>query len=96
MTEQFLDERQNQTTTEWKRGRAKLGRTVAALLGRGFDSATARHLQGMGYSLAALQRSTEIELQELGLDQTQIKLLRGGARPSIPPSNIALLLWQNR
>lgn len=96
MTEQFLDERQNQTTTEWKRGRAKLGRTVAALLGRGFDSATARHLQGMDYSLAALQRSTEIELQELGLDQTQIQLLHGGARPSIPPSNIALLLWQNR
>lgn len=96
MTEQFLDVRQDQTTIEWKRGRAKLGRTVAALLGRGFDSATAMHLQGTGYSLAALQRSTEIKLQELGLDQTQIQLLRRGARPSIPPGNIALLLWQNR
>ncbi len=96
MTEQLSDKRQEQTAVEWKRGRAKLGRTVAALLGRGFDSATAKRLQEMGFSLAALQRSNEIELQRLGLDQTQIQLLRGGTRPSIPPANIARVLWQNR
>lgn len=95
MTEQFLDQRQDQKTPA-RRGRVKLGRTFSALLGRGFDSATARRLQETGYSLAALQRSTEIELQELGLDQIQMQLLRGGARPSIPPGNIALLLWKNR
>ncbi|MCV2867437.1 HNH endonuclease [Defluviimonas sp. WL0002] len=96
MTDPLSNDRQEQAFFGCSRERARLGRTVAALLSRGFDSETAKRIEDEGLSLAALQRMNDVELQSVGLDQVQIQLLRSGPRPAIPTANITRALWQNR
>lgn len=85
-----------QAKAAWRRGRARLGRTVAALISRGIDSATATWLADKDLTLASLQGSPESELESHGLNKTQINLIRSGPRSSIPVANLTLVLWRNR
>jgi hypothetical protein len=70
--------------------------TVAALMARGIDSGFAETLRKKGYTLSSLKQSSDGELIGLGLVDEQIKLVREGSRPPVPPSNIAQVLWCNR
>lgn len=80
----------------WPRGKARVNRTVAALMARGMDSATAEALKQSGHTLATLQQASEPDLQALGLSAAAIAGLRAGGRPDIPLDNLLRVLWANR
>lgn len=79
-----------------ERSKARLNRTVAALMQRGIDLALARKLHEDGYTLGRLQQLGSPELKHLGIKDDQIACLQQGGRAAIPFRTLARLLWQNR
>lgn len=80
----------------WKRGKARMSRTVSALMRRGIDNVTAKRLEEEGYTLSSLQQARDLELFGLSLGEDEVAAIRKGARPEIPPENLAKVLWANR
>ena len=69
---------------EWKKGRARLNPTIAALLRRGVDNESARKLQGEEWTLAKLQQQSVRKLGRLGLRPDWISNIQASDRPAIP------------
>ena len=80
----------------WARGKARLNRTVAALMQRGFSDAAATRLQREGHTLTSLSQADDAALADLGLTSVQMSDLRAGGRPPIPFDTLAKVLWANR
>jgi hypothetical protein len=80
----------------WERGKARLNRTVAALMERGLSDADATRLHREGHTLSSLKQSNDGALAALGLIPAQIAEIRGGGRPPIPVETRAKVLWANR
>lgn len=83
-------------TVSFERGKARLNRTVSAIMQRGIDKVTAQRLHADGFTLGRLKQSDDARLKSLSLTEVQIAAIRQGARSAIPFSNLARVLWQNR
>lgn len=71
-------------------------RTVLALMGRGIDQAKAEKLKNNGYTLGKLKSLSNEEMLAIGLSETEILVLKDGARPPIPNETLHKLLFENR
>lgn len=80
----------------YERGKAKLSRTVSALMQRGVDLLKAQDLQAAGLTLAKLKGFDAAKLKELGLNDAQAAAIHAGRRSAIPFANLAKVLWINR
>lgn len=79
-----------------ERGKAKLSRTVSALMQRGVDLHKARDLDAAGLTLSQLKRFDTAKLKELGLSDVQAAAIHAGRRATLPFANLAKVLWLNR
>lgn len=79
-----------------ERAKARLNRSVAAMMQRGLDLGLARTLHGNGVTLGRLQQSDDESLGRLGLGKLQVAAIRAGGRAVIPFANLARVLWANR
>jgi hypothetical protein len=79
-----------------ERVRARLNRTVAALMQRGMDVALAERLRQEGQTLGSLQQAHDTQLRSLGLSDSHITAVRRGGRAVVPFIALARVLWANR
>lgn len=80
----------------YERSKARLNRTVAAMMQRGLDIDVAKQLHAAKMTLAALKQADDARLTAFGLSDIQITAIRKGARAIIPFANLAQVLWANR
>jgi hypothetical protein len=80
----------------FERGKARLNRSVAAMMQRGLDNKLAKRLHEAKITLGALKQLDDAALSNHGLTEIQIAGIRKGARAIIPFANIAKVLWDNR
>lgn len=70
--------------------------TMKALLARGISSPVAENLVFQGLTLSLLQQSSTEHLKALGLDEDQVRAIRGGGRPPIPDANLLRVLFESK
>jgi|GEM_PF-1475075 len=71
-------------------------KTFNALMGRGFDSATAHHLVKEGYRLSDLTTLDEKTLISLNISEELIDIIRKEKRPPIPQETLNKVLFESR
>lgn len=79
-----------------EKAKARLNRTVAALMQRGFYKTFAEQLQTQGYTVRSLTLLSSEQLTRLGCSDEQIKNILTNSRPPIPFEALARVLWKNR
>ena len=83
-------------TSDHTRNHARVNRTVAALMRRGFDSDLANRIKQFGLTLTDLKQRDDEALSGLGLSATDIAAVREGDRPPVPFDTLVQVLWENR
>lgn len=83
-------------SAEWRKGTAKLNRTVCALLSRGIDSRTATALQKEGWTVAKLKQRKLDELINLGIPVPAAQNITAEERPPIPFDVLAKVVIASR
>jgi len=81
---------------DWRKGHARLNRTVAAFIDRGMDHRLAQTLSKRGWTLAKLKQTEPAELSALGLSDGIARKILSGRRPPIPFNELAAALIASR
>ncbi len=82
--------------SQWRKGKARLNRTVGAFVARGVDVAIAKRLQEAGSTLNILKQKSLQELAALGIPNHAAENILKEVRPPIPFRDLARVLIANR